>query len=1013
MATDDVPAQNARDRFRQADALLDAALDQPAGNRLAWVAAATHHDASLRNEVLSLLRAHDDANGAGSGFLATRDGGAANDSSSSTPGEAAQIDRHGLRQQELARALDGRYRVDRHLASGGMASVFLAHDLRHDRPVAIKVFGADVRAALGGTSGVNRFLSEIRVMAQLQHPHIVPLYDSGTADGVPFYVMPFVAGQSLRQYIERHAPMPVADAVALIATVADAVAVAHARGIVHRDLKPENILIQHEQPQVTDFGIAFALAEASATADGEQPERLTGMGVLIGTPRYMSPEQAAGERALDARTDVYALGAIVYELLTGDPPHVATTVQGVLAKVRAEPALPVHLLRDGIPAAVSQVIAHALAKHPADRVESAAAFAAQLRAALRVTDASTPSSLERSPPPVASMPAARRRSVWTGVAAVFAVATLVVLVVLVRRRPPASNVSDTSIAGLDAAAGSRVAIPVRAELASFPNAADGRVPVLSPDGQFIAYAGSVASDRAVYIRRLDELAARPIPGTRNALMVAISPNSQWVAFITDDDRLYRVPVTGGPITAVAGIFRFGALSWADDEHIVGQAFGSRGLDWIRVGDTSWHPLTTFDSSRAESMHFGPLVLPDHRTVIFTVARARSGVDDLGGDLAVVTFDPQRRSAATHTLLGITAGVAVGYLDGYLLYTSGDGQRLLAQPFDLAARRLTGRAATVLTHDDGSIHFASTSRGGALLYQLDARASRVVRVERDGRTVPLAGDLRAEAMNPRLSPRGDRPIIMVATPVGNDAMLIDLVTRDTTSLGIRGTAVSPTWTPDGRSIIYMASGGTEERLYRVAATPGAQPELLVSAAGVFGPSVSRDGLRLLYQRYLNGVWSIWTSLLDGDRTPRAVISGRANAYEPALSPDGRWLAYASDSTGRYEVYLRPFLREGSVVRVSERGGSEPAWSKDGTRLYFRGNGHMCEATVQQQPTLRVTGVRELYADHFDDTNPMPHRNYDIVDDGRAFVAISKTSGGQSHVVLVTDWLAGVRAGAARR
>ena len=267
----------------------------------------------------------------------------------------------------LATALSDRYRLDRELGAGGMATVYLAHDLKHERDVAIKVLHPDLGAALGA----ERFLSEIKTTAKLQHPHILPLLDSGEADGLLYYVMPFVRGETLRGRMERERQLPIADALLIAREVADALQAAHALGIVHRDIKPENILLQDGHALVADFGIALAVQQAGG-------QRMTQTGLSLGTPQYMSPEQAMGERAIDARSDLYALGAVTYEMLAGDPPFTGSSVQAIVAKVLSEKLTSLCLLRDTVPRRVDRAVARALAKLAADRQATVKEFGAQL-----------------------------------------------------------------------------------------------------------------------------------------------------------------------------------------------------------------------------------------------------------------------------------------------------------------------------------------------------------------------------------------------------------------------------------------------------------------------------------------------------------------------------------------------------------------------------------------------------------------------------------------------------------
>jgi eukaryotic-like serine/threonine-protein kinase len=296
----------------------------------------------------------------------------------------------------LNAALTGRYAVERELGSGGMATVYLARDVKHHRQVAVKVLRPELAAALGP----DRFLREVEIAARLNHPHILALYDSGEADGLLFYVMPYVAGESLRHRLEREKQLPVEEALGIIRDIASALGHAHAQNVIHRDLKPENILLYEGEAMVADFGIALAVSAVAEGPEGKgegegEGERLTATGLAVGTPEYMSPEQALGERELDARSDVYSLGCVLYELLTGEPPYTGRTAQAILAKRFADPVPAARRLRAGIPAGVEQALMKALARVPADRFASAGAFAEAL---------SAPATARTRPPSVAVLP---------------------------------------------------------------------------------------------------------------------------------------------------------------------------------------------------------------------------------------------------------------------------------------------------------------------------------------------------------------------------------------------------------------------------------------------------------------------------------------------------------------------------------------------------------------------------------------------------------------------------------
>ncbi|WP_396215777.1 protein kinase [Gemmatimonas sp.] len=415
----------------------------------------------------------------------------------------------------LAGALADRYRVDRELGAGGMATVYLAHDLRHARDVAIKVLHPDLGAALGA----ERFLSEIKTTAKLQHPHILPLLDSGAADGLLYYVMPYVRGETLRTRLERESQLPVADALLIAREVADALSEAHGQGIVHRDIKPENILLQGGHALVADFGIALAVQQAGG-------QRMTQTGLSLGTPQYMAPEQAMGDRAVDHRADQYALAAVTYEMLTSEPPHTGTNPQAIVAKLLTEAVRPATVLRPSVPSHVDAAVRRALEKLPADRFASTKGFADALERPGVV--AATGSAATARPQP------RWQRLLSSPVWAVACIAALAAAVGMARRTPaPSLPVVRFSLPLADAQAGSILGT--------------GEKLAIAPDGSAIAYIAATASNGLLYVRRLDELTPRALPGTEGSRTPFFSPDGKWVAFVARG-KLRKVSVEGGPVT---------------------------------------------------------------------------------------------------------------------------------------------------------------------------------------------------------------------------------------------------------------------------------------------------------------------------------------------------------------------------------------------------------------------------------------------------------------------------------
>ena len=940
------PDDAARERFRRADAMFDAALDLPPADRDAFLRRESHGDPALYDDVSTLLAAHDRLDA----YLAT----------------PAAPDALGAR---LQRALGDTYQLRRRIATGGMASVYLADDVRHARQVAIKVFTYDEGPEARDDSGSERFLAEIRVTARLQHPNIVPLFDSGAAGGLRYYVMPFVNGETLRQRLKREPVLPLDESLRMVHAIARSLEHAHAEGVIHRDLKPENILLRDGQPFVTDFGISLALSSAA-------DQRMTRSGMVLGTPQYMSPEQAVGERIIDARSDIYSLGAILYEMLAGDPPHTASSALGILAKVMAEKPTPVHTLRDTIPLAVSDVIDRALAKHPADRFPSARAFDDALILA-RTTDA---------------RPVARRsrRAGWI-VAAVAASAAVIVAAQLISRSAAPSAESSQFV------------------VAPLADAAIGRAPSITPDGASLVYSGSSETGRKLFVRKVSELQARSIAGTEGALNTFLSPDGAWIAFTTTDDKLMKVPIDGGATTPIAGVFRYTNAAWAGPERLVVDSYGQAGISWVSSAGGALHAITKLDTRRRDSFHANPFVLPDARTVVFIVATDRTGPGASRGELAVVTLDPPAAEQTPFTRLGIAARRAVGYVDGWLLYVTQDGNGVSAVRFDATSRRVSSSPISVLEHIDGKIDVVALSQNGTLLYtrQLEAEANAPVLVDTAGAATAMLAGVVGSFMNPRLSPDGTRLIVQSTTAKGNDLWQYDIATRTRLQVTTSGAAVGGTWTPDGKRTVYLSTEGGRDAFWMRAVDGSAPPQRLISAPGVFAVAVSHDGSQLIFQRIIDGIWSVWSAALTGDTTLHPIVVEKYDAFMPALSPDGRWLAYATNESGRYEIYVRPYPGPGAAVQVSQEGGTEPLWSADGDRLYFRDGRRMVVAEVSTSPAVTITGRRVLFTDAFDGDMPMPHRNYDVTRDGRHFVMLAATPGQNPQTIVVLNWLTDFR------
>ncbi len=865
----------------------------------------------------------------------------------------------------LAPALADRYRVERELGQGGMATVFLADDLRHGRRVAIKLLHADLSAVLGP----ERFLAEIKTTAALQHPHILPLFDSGSADGLLYYVMPYVEGETLRGRLERERQLPVADAVRIAGEVADALQYAHDHGIVHRDVKPENILLQGGHALVADFGIALAVAQAAG-------QRLTQTGLSLGTPQYMAPEQATGDRHVDARADVYALGAVAYEMLAGEPPFTGPTAQAIVAKVLTDRPRPLRELRPTVPPHVAAAIHHALEKLPADRPAGAAEFARLLTregAATRVA-------------PAGALPSRGRGVIWGVAAAALAL-----------------GVAGGYAAGRRAQADSAPVLPptrlalLSPDLGGTGIAGQHRQLALAADGESVALVVLNAHARnALAIQRLDAAEATLVPAGDGLMNPQLSPDGRWLMAWGypsqaggPRERTFRISLAGGSATELPGSIDPRFAAWSSDGSFWYSAPGPGALQRLSPEGqvASVFPERTTGHRLQQILEPGPYAL---------MVQSRMG-SSAG---AVVLFDLERREGTT-----VLAGPAVEarYAAGHLVYVQQDGV-LLAVPFDLAARRATGgpvQLATGVSLTGTGVAQLAVVPNGTVAY-IPEEPRSLVFAGRDG-AFRLATPERRNYHAPEFSPDGRRISVDFTGPSGRDVWVLSLAQGTLSRVTFSGDGHDAVWTPDGQWLLYSSFRTGVLGLYRVRPGGAAPAESLLATATVgYTGRWLRDGSLLTSGIELrpNSGGDI-VRIRNGGRGPvEPVIANPFQTSYPMPSPDGRRFAFVSDQSGQQEVYVRPLDEGGAELQMSQGGGTEPVWAPDGRALFYRGNVEgrltlmMAELGTGGEPELRSR--RALFP--LDDiAGSSPHANYAVSPDGRTFVMVRRAPGNRVVVL----------------
>ncbi|MGE0555757.1 MAG: protein kinase [Gemmatimonadales bacterium] len=874
----------------------------------------------------------------------------------------------------LSAALEGRYRIEGELGSGGMATVYLARDLKHDRDVAIKV----LRPELAAVIGAERFLAEIKTTANLQHPHILALFDSGQVDGTVFYAMPFVEGESLRDRLAREKQLPLADALKIATEVASALDYAHRHGVIHRDIKPENILLHDGSALVADFGIALAASKS------EGATRMTETGMSLGTPHYMSPEQAMGERSLDARTDVYALGAVAYEMLTGDPPFTGSSAQAIVAKVMTEKPAPIRRFRDTVPESVEAAVLVALAKIPADRYSTAAEFAADLASPSGAT-------LRTGVRPAATTD---KRAWLSG--AIVAAGTLVAGILVGRAIVPRST-------GVTEVVRATIRLGPKAPIWPIGN----QRLAISPDGRSIVIVGGTGAETSLWVRDVSAEEARPLPESQGGLGPFFSPDGESVGFFTSQSGsnqsgsstdLKVVSLRGGVARTVVrdSAAGFGA-DWADDGQIY-FTHANRGIARVPSGGGTIVQVSRPDPANGVSEHDYPVILPGSRLGLTTLWRGSVGASQIGlVDLA------------TGAVTEIGNGNYPRYVaPGFLVFGDAGGG-LFAAPMDPANGKVAGTPRLILRQVqvdgvNGSLQFA-VSASGTLVYQRsDDDSGGLSWVGRDGTVSPVDTSLHGFFSSMSLSPSGDAVAL----------------TRSDASLWIKRlpdgalTKLSPefrdgnrpVWTPDGKSVAFLASRNSLQGAWVRRADGSDQarpavPEGLEFDEILYAP----DGRNILLRSRGAGPGSRYFLVFEPgiDTAARTLLRAPADQYAMALSPDGRWLAYVSEESGAPEVYVRPFPNVDSArIAISIGGGVEPLWARDGSELFFRSlRGGVLAVPVRTRPTFSVRPPVLLFTSNALATGQY-YRAWDVDAAGR-FLIMANGSGDATQLEIVFNWV----------
>jgi serine/threonine protein kinase/Tol biopolymer transport system component len=862
------------------------------------------------------------------------------------------------------------YKILEKLGEGGMGVVYKAQDTKLDRFVALKFLPPHLNASQEDKA---RFIKEAKAASALNHPNVCTIHDIQEHDGQMFIVMEYVEGQTLQ---EKKSSVSYKQAIDIGIQVADGLAAAHEKGIVHRDIKPENIMIRKDGiAQIMDFGLAKL----------QGVSRLTKEGSTVGTAGYMSPEQVQGQDA-DHRSDIFSFGVVLYELLTGGLPFKGIHETALAYEiVNVDPA-PMSSVKPEIDATLDAIVLECLEKDPNERSQSAKQIAIDLKRFRRESSKARMSRITAARPvasvrPVGqsvAVPSRSNRFFWPVLAAL-----LVVAVALLLWSPWESD---------------RVVRPVMRFTIDLPadaplSGGNSTSLAVSPDGRYMVYAGLAGNTTQLYIRRLDQLTSTPIQGTDGAGYPAFSPDDQWIAYDANS-AIRKIPVSGGASEKVCDIEgQTRGITWTPDNTIL---FGhiSKGIFRVPAEGGKPEPLTTLDSSANEISHRFPQLLPDGKTVIFTVKKNN-----------IATFDDalieaQDLDSGKRTVLvrGGTFGRCVP--GGYLVY--GRGDHIYALGFDPKSLEVKGPPVAIekggwLNHGSGDVDMVFSS-SGAFIFSPAGPLSfdNVVEVwlDRHGKMQPLLDSARAY-FGGTISPDGQR--IALTIQAANDDIWVyhrirGTLTRLTFGGGNHG---SPIWSPDGKYVYYFAEKGSSPDIFRKAWDGSGTEERLSNGLNASAlTSFRKDGKALAFVQ--NG--DIWILPFGNETKPFPFLQSAAIEQGGQFSPDGRWLAYSSNESGRDEIYVVPYPKKDGKWQISASGGITPLWSSDGKEIFFVNGSKVMVTEVKGGATF------DFSVPHFLFDIPPNAFIEDIAPDGKRFVAgVARTQElTQTKLVVVLEW-----------
>lgn len=869
------------------------------------------------------------------------------------------------------------YKIMGPIGAGAMGEVYRARDTRLERDVAIKVLPAEFAA---DDERLRRFEREAKALASLNHPNVAQIYGVERIDGISFIILELVTGDALDARLTT-GPLPLDEAIDVCRQIAEGVEAAHDAGIVHRDLKPANVRLTPDGvAKVLDFGLAKPIHVGSNVTDSALP---TEDGRLLGTPTYMAPEQARG-KTVDRRVDVWAFGCVLYECLTGKRAFAGATVSDVIAAVlEREPdwsALPTTT-----PPRVRELLRRCLTRDPRQRLRDIGEARVMLE---------SPHDLGEAAPSTRA-----RRSVVLGSLslAVVAVAVMAVLWVRLALKPaPSARVARVS-----------VAVPQTDAIGT--GFQMGPI-ALAPDGMTVAYCAQRDGKVQLFVRPLDQDKATVVPGSEGAHNPFFSPDGQWIGFF-GGEKLRKVFVRGGePVDLYAAAQDRGG-TWLEDGSIVFSPITAEPLYRIAASGGAAERITELDESRKERTHRWPSVLPGGEWILFV-----AGTTDRPSeyDQAVVSVVSLKTKERRDVFTG--ASMAKYCPSGHLILALGG--TLSAAPFDLTTLKVTGPAVPVMngvaySAGSGNVQF-DVAGDGTLAYLSDVpdlEITELVWVSRSGQITAISAPLQPYRL-PRLSPDGKQIVVCIGKQTLRwDIWSFDLAHAKLNRLTFDQRSAMPIWAPSGTEIAYWSlSGGL--RIEVKSLSQGAVSRVIVDNTRVAAQptSFSTDGKRLLFDFYGDPKGDIMFVPIDGSAAPRAIAEDPFTQWGGVMSPDGRWVAFVSNESGRDEIYVRSWSNPSAKWQVSNSGGLAPVWNRDGSELfYLRGPMLVAVPVDRKSPDFSPGRQQELFAMPAVHGLPKETANYDVDIGGQRFITtrIAHPEAAFRDVELIIGWAEEIR------